>query len=77
MNAGGGLTEPMLGAARGMERPQLGAPRGLMSSVSDVFRTATQQPRLTESLDYEHVQNLVSMEYENALQSHTKRHIYG
>mmetsp|Transcript_36922 Transcript_36922/g.104189 ORF Transcript_36922/g.104189 Transcript_36922/m.104189 type:complete len:888 (-) Transcript_36922:149-2812(-) len=60
-------------APHGVQMP----PRNVIAGVSEVFRAATQQPLLTESLDYEHVQNQVSMEYENRRNNETKRRFYG
>eukprot|EP00951_Prasinocladus_malaysianus_P050575 scaffold681841_cov69-Prasinocladus_malaysianus.AAC.1 len=77
-----GATEPLLGSEAPRLSPQpppaAHPPRRLISSISEVFRSAaTAQPRLTESMDYEQVQNQVSMQYENARLSSTKRHFYG
>mmetsp|Transcript_3541 Transcript_3541/g.8451 ORF Transcript_3541/g.8451 Transcript_3541/m.8451 type:complete len:652 (+) Transcript_3541:255-2210(+) len=68
--------QPLLGHRPTVNLP-LGQSRRILSGLSDVFRTATQQPRLTESLDYENIQNQVSMEYEFKRNDGTKRRFYG
>lgn len=87
--SGGGMEQPLLygdgqgHAARGSALPPARITpfsRGVASfgsSISDVFRTATQAPRLTESLDYENIQNQVRMDTEKEESASTRRHFYG